>query len=183
MADVAVLEKENLTPSGRSTTAAKRPADWKAEKGEQPKKKGGLRPSTRVTNVPNVARDSSQPSKPAVMGPPPPRVPHRADDGPTAGPSKAPVQVKMQKDVNFQSRLQVAINMFAFSSIAFCQYILLGIFLMNRPCCSRRLRVLPLKPEQALMGQPVLSIGTGGGSLQILTLAGPLDKGSLAACT
>ncbi|KAK9909085.1 hypothetical protein WJX75_006928 [Coccomyxa subellipsoidea] len=74
MADVAVLEKENLTPSGRSTTAAKRPADWKAEKGEQPKKEGGLRPSTRVTNVPNVARDSSQPSKPAVMGPPPPRA-------------------------------------------------------------------------------------------------------------
>ena len=114
MADVAVLEKENLTPSGRSTAAAKRPADWKAEKGEQSKKKGGLRPSTRVTNVPNVAKDASQPSKPTVMGPPPPRAPQRADDGPTAGPSKAPVQVNPQKDVNFQSRLKVAINLWPF---------------------------------------------------------------------
>ena len=94
MADVAVLEKENLTPSGRSTTAAKRPAEWKAEKADPAKKKGGLRPSTRVINIPHVAKDASQPPKPAVMGPPPPRVPQRADDGATAGPSKAPVQVK-----------------------------------------------------------------------------------------
>ncbi len=94
MADIAVLEKENLTPSGRSTTAAKRSAEWKAEKADPAKKKGGLRPSTRVINIPNVAKDASQPPKPAVMGPPPPRVPQRADDGATAGPSKAPVQVK-----------------------------------------------------------------------------------------
>ncbi|CAL8461899.1 g1430 [Coccomyxa elongata] len=86
--DVAVLEKENFTPSGHKTAAVKRPAEWEAEKGEQQKKKGGLRPSTRVTNIPNVTKDASKPVKPTIMGPPPPRAPPRTDDGATAGPSR-----------------------------------------------------------------------------------------------
>ena len=92
-ADVAVLEKENLTPSGHKSAAAKRPAEWEAEKGEHQKKKGGLRPSTRVTNNPNVPKDASMPVKPTVMGPPPPRAPPRTNDGATAGPSRALVKV------------------------------------------------------------------------------------------
>lgn len=91
--DVAVLEKENFTPSGHKTAAVKRPAEWEAEKGEQQKKKGGLRPSTRVTNIPNVTKDASKPVKPTIMGPPPPRAPPRTDDGATAGPSRTLLKV------------------------------------------------------------------------------------------
>lgn len=85
--DVAILEKENLTASGFRATALKRPADEEARRFEQVKKKA-LRPSTRVHNIPNGAKEQSQPVKPAVMGPPPPRIPARIEEGAALGPSK-----------------------------------------------------------------------------------------------
>ena len=82
MADVSALEKENVGAAGKAL--AKRPADGEASKGAQAKKKTILRPSTRFT-VPNVQSASSEPAKqpkPAVMGPPPPRVRTAADADP-----------------------------------------------------------------------------------------------------
>lgn len=96
-ADIAVMDKENVTPSGLSTVPVKRAADWEAEKGEPAKKKGGLRPSTRVSNVANVTKEASHPFKPAVMGPPPSRAPLRTDDGAKAGPSRTLVQASHVK--------------------------------------------------------------------------------------
>jgi hypothetical protein len=91
--DFAVLEKENITATGLTTTAAKRSAEGDAGKGEQVKKRAtGLRPSTRVMNIPTAAKDAEKAPKPAIMGPPPPRIPAKLEDGAVSGPAKA-VQV------------------------------------------------------------------------------------------
>ena len=75
MAGVEVVDKENLTPAGTlSVNPGKRPSEWSLGNGENAKRNALLRPSTRFTNVKETSTNVQQPSKPAIMGPPPPRI-------------------------------------------------------------------------------------------------------------
>ena len=75
MAESLVADKENLTPSGTlAANQGKRSANWGDSNNESAKRKALLRPSTRFTNVKDDSGNTQQPSKPAAMGPPPPRV-------------------------------------------------------------------------------------------------------------
>ena len=75
MAEALVVDKENLTPSGTlAGSLGKRPATWGDSNDENAKRKALLRPSTRFTNAKDDTGNTQQPSKPAAMGPPPPRV-------------------------------------------------------------------------------------------------------------
>lgn len=79
MPEVGVMEKEN--EGVPSKLLAKRPAEWDGSKGEQAKRKAVLRPSTRhpSSNAQAVAEGPPKQTKPALMGPPPPRAKAAAD--------------------------------------------------------------------------------------------------------
>jgi hypothetical protein len=75
MAGVEIVDKENLTPAGTlSLNHGKRPNEWSQGNDENAKRKALLRPSTRFTNVKEASASVQQPSKSALMGPPPPRI-------------------------------------------------------------------------------------------------------------
>jgi hypothetical protein len=73
MADLSVLDKENVGILQPSKSLGKRPAELEAANGEQAKRKAVLRPSTRVTIEPNAGSEQVRDAQPAAMGPPPPR--------------------------------------------------------------------------------------------------------------
>ena len=183
MAGVEVVDKENLTPAGTlSVNLGKRPNEWNQGNDENAKRKALLRPSTRFTNVKEASANVQQPSKAAVMGPPPPRIAFPSADASSGARPKLVAPQQQKTTVVSHIGRRTFKNFIPSLERGSSRLGDLNIHMREAWCCLHR-RESCLRAEQCPSMQLAQPAGNGGGSSLTSTLADLWAKGSLGACT